>query len=313
MDSAAPVLPCAPRARSVEPATVGHWPLHLLAPLAALESGSKPGRLGQSALLEHSGLLEQSGLLERGLLAPSALVERLFDCARDTLFFVKNRGARYVAVNQALAGRCGAEAKAAVLGRTALELFPDPLGGAYYAQDRHVLDSGAEIRDHLQLTPREGGRWGWSLSYKFPLTDPIGRVIGLCGICKDVDGLATARTPHNDGSAPLERAVAHIQRHYPECVRMEQLAHLAGLTTRQLERLVKRRYHLTPVQLLARTRVEAAMQRLADGGESIAKIASACGYSDQSAFTRQFKAAVGMTPSRYRTLARDRQELAFVS
>lgn len=289
MDSAAPVLPCAPRARSAEAAVAGHLPLHLLVPLAVAGSGSA------------SGLLEQPGL-----------VERLFDCARDTLFFVKNRGARYVAVNQALAGRCGATAKAALLGRTALDLFPDPLGSAYYAQDRYVLDSGAEIRDHLQLTPRGGGRWGWSLSYKFPLTDPDGRVIGLCGICKDVDGLTAACGLSDDGSAPLERAVEHIRRHYPECVRMEQLAHRVGLTTRQLERLVKRRYHLTPVQLLARTRVEAAMQRLADGGESVAEIASACGYSDQSAFTRRFKAALGMTPSRYREVARD-MEIAAVA
>lgn len=271
MASAVPVLPAAPDARAMAAARL---PMALLGPLAAAEPG---------------------------------LVERLFDCARDTLFFVKNRRAQYVAVNQALAERCGAGSKSELLGRTARELFPDPLGAAYYAQDRHVLDTGAELRDHLQLTPCDGGRWGWSLSYKFPLTDPRGRVVGLCGICKDV-GAADARPLdlHEPGAAlpPLARAVDYIQQHYPECVRIEQLAHLTGLTSRQLERLVKRRYHLTPVQLLARTRIDAAMQQLTQSCESVAKIAHACGYSDQSAFTRQFKAAVGMTPSRFRAVAR---------
>ncbi|MGH8077335.1 MAG: helix-turn-helix domain-containing protein, partial [Lysobacter sp.] len=103
---------------------------------------------------------------------------------------------------------------------------------------------------------------------------------------------------------PLARAVAYIQQHYTECVRIEHLAQLTGLTSRQLERLIKRHYHLTPVQLLARTRIDAAMQQLTQSRDSVANIASACGYSDQSAFTRQFKAAVGMTPSRFRAVAR---------
>jgi len=281
MASAVTVPVSAPRAR-IDP----------LAPAAALPSGV---------------LRPLADAFMAGCLADQPrLVERLFDCARDTLFFVKDRSAHYVAVNQALVARCGAASKAELIGRTVLDLFPEPMGSAYYAQDRHVLDTGAEIRDHLQLTPRDGGRWGWSLSYKFPLADPDGGIIGLCGICKDVGALPAIAPELSDEhpSSPLERAVDYIQHHYPECVRIEQLARLTGLTARQLERLIKRRYHLTPVQLLARTRIEAAMQQLAQGGESVAKIASACGYSDQSAFTRQFKAAVGMTPTRYRSVSR---------
>ena len=37
-----------------------------------------------------------------------------------------------------------------------------------------------------------------------------------------------------------------------------------------------------------------------DVGRQVAQIALACGYCDQSAFTRQFKAAVGLTPAQYR-------------
>jgi AraC-like DNA-binding protein len=33
---------------------------------------------------------------------------------------------------------------------------------------------------------------------------------------------------------------------------------------------------------------------------SIASIGQACGFADQSAFSRQFKATVGITPSQYR-------------
>jgi AraC-like DNA-binding protein len=47
--------------------------------------------------------------------------------------------------------------------------------------------------------------------------------------------------------------------------------------------------------------MEAAVQRLRDTRDPIAAIALDCGYSDQSAFTRQFRQTVGISPSQYRT------------
>ena len=53
----------------------------------------------------------------------------------------------------------------------------------------------------------------------------------------------------------------------------------------------------------ARMRVDVAAHLLREGSASVAEIAGACGYSDQSAFTRQFKQIVGQTPMRYRANA----------
>ena len=46
--------------------------------------------------------------------------------------------------------------------------------------------------------------------------------------------------------------------------------------------------------------MDTALRRLRETADPIAMIALDCGYSDQSAFTRQFKAAVGLTPQQYR-------------
>ena len=78
------------------------------------------------------------------------------------------------------------------------------------------------------------------------------------------------------------------------------LARVAGLGTRRLERLVKRLFDLTPMQLLARTRIDAATKLLVRSDDSVATVASVCGYSGQSAFTRQFKTLTGATPLCYR-------------
>lgn len=43
-----------------------------------------------------------------------------------------------------------------------------------------------------------------------------------------------------------------------------------------------------------------------DAGHSIAEIAYACGYTDHSAFSRQFKAHAGMSPVQYRAACRAR-------
>lgn len=249
---------------------------------------------GAGAPVVHSALLALTGSVDL------SLSERLFDCARDTLFFVKNRAARYVAVNRTLAERCGSGLKQDLLGRTALELFPAPFGLAYYEQDRQVLDRGIEIRDRLQLVPRSEGGWSWTLSYKFPLPDRDGRIVGLCGVCKDV----TPAEPGRHGFAEVARALDYLQRHYAEPLRIETLARVAGLGTRRLERLIRRLFDLTPSQLLAKTRIEAAARELATGHASVAAIAGACGYSDQSAFTRQFRSVVGVTPTQYRAAAR---------
>jgi len=81
-----------------------------------------------------------------------------------------------------------------------------------------------------------------------------------------------------------------------------KLAELAGVSVAQLERHFRRVFQLTPQQVQTKLRIEAAM-RLLRGDQSVAAIGLACGFADQSAFARQFKATVGMTPRDYRAMA----------
>jgi AraC-like DNA-binding protein len=79
------------------------------------------------------------------------------------------------------------------------------------------------------------------------------------------------------------------------------------MSVAQIERYFLRIFHLTPRQMIIQTRLDAAARMLALTGKeaaSVADIAQACGYGDHSAFARQFKATVGVTPSQYRRLAR---------
>jgi AraC-like DNA-binding protein len=225
-----------------------------------------------------------------------AELETLFDCLPDVVFFVKNRGGEYVVVNQTLVERCGKGSRAELLGRRPDEVFPGPLGRSYRAQDEQVLSSGEPIHDQLELHFYASGQRGWCLTHKLPLRSPGGAITGLYGFSRDLQAV----NERSEDYSQVAQAVRRIHAEYGEPLRVAELARRAGLSAYQFERRMKRIFHISAGQLIQKVRLEAALQRLRESDASIAEIASACGYSDQSAFTRRFHRTVGMSPSEYR-------------
>ena len=222
-------------------------------------------------------------------------LQRLLDTLPDTVFFIKDVHGRYTHANLALVRRLGLSRREEVVGRTPADVFPQRLGDAYASQDRRVL-AGHAISSQLEIHLFPNRAPGWCLTHKMPLRQGEA-IIGLIGLSRDLQQ-PDGRHP---GFARLRRVLDHMEVHYGESVRMQALAKLAGLSLSQLERQFHRVFHLTPQQWLTRLRIEAALQLLR-GGDSIAAIGQACGFSDQSAFSRQFKASVGATPRDYRRL-----------
>jgi len=226
-----------------------------------------------------------------------AALESLFDALNDVAFFVKDREGRYLSANNTLVRRCGLRSKADIIGKTAMEVHPKPLAQTYLAQDRQVIDSGVALNKHLELHLYPSRGRGWCLTHKTPLRDGAGRIVGLAGISQDL-GLADERHPVYGKIAAI---ALHIREHYDESVNMEALAAGAGLSLSRVERLFQKVFHYSPRQLLLQSRLEAAMAMIAAGAHaSIAQVAYACGYTDHSAFSRQFKAHAGMSPQQYR-------------
>ena len=225
----------------------------------------------------------------------SSEVQQLFDALPDTVFFVKDREGRYTHCNLTLVQRLGRRKRGDVIGRSPLEVFPPPLGNRYLLQDRQVL-AGDPIADRLEVHLYPNRRPGWCLTLKRPLFRD-GEICGLMGVSRDL-GRPNSR---HSAFAQLDRVVAHMQEHFESNLRAPQLAELAGMSLAQLERHFRHVFQLTPQQYLIKLRIEMAM-RLLRGSGSIAGIGQRCGFSDQSAFARQFKATVGMTPSEYRNL-----------
>lgn len=85
---------------------------------------------------------------------------------------------------------------------------------------------------------------------------------------------------------------------YSEPLTLEQMAAVADLTQFQLIGAFHRTTGLTPHRYLTQLRLRAAIAHLA-AGRALSEAAMASGFYDQSALTRHFKRAFGMTPLQY--------------
>ncbi len=262
----------------------------------------KSARMGHSqSRLPASGAAGHDEFAHRQLadaLANPFFAEALFDVLPDVVFFVKDASGRYLVVNQTLARRCGFRHKSEMLGHSPLEVFPPELGASYAAQDQQVIESGQAIHNQLELHLSAHQTSIWCMTHKIPLLDREGSVIGLSGISRDL------RTPDRDHPVyqRIAEVVLYIQKNYAEPLKLESLAHMARLSVSQLERHMQHIFDLTPKQLIIKTRLEAATRLLKEEGCTISEIAHACGYADHSAFSRQFKATIGLSPTEYRKL-----------
>jgi len=233
-------------------------------------------------------------------LLPCELALELFDALPDVVFFVKDAEGRYRHANATLVRRLGLAHARALHGRTADDVFPPPLGVRYREQDRRVLATGRAVRDQLELHLYPNRAPGWCLTRKLPLRDGR-RVAGLVGISRDL-----GRPDRGHANFPrIAGAIERIRRDYAHPLPVSALARAADCSIAQFERHVQALFALTPRRLIAKTRIDAAM-RMLEGDAPVAQVANACGYGDHSAFTRQFRATVGLGPRAYRAMLRAR-------
>lgn len=232
------------------------------------------------------------------LLAEPFTAEALFDQMPNTVFFIKNADGRYACVNNTLVNRSGKRRKTELLGCTPSEIFGDDLGKGYEVQDREVIRSGQQLLDRLELHVYRRRELGWCLTSKLPLIGKDGKVIGLVGVSRDL-------TMPDVASSEFEQiadAVEYAESHLGDPPTVTRLAEVAAMSTFQLDRRMKRLFGLSTGQWLLKARIDHASRLLLETRLPVAEVAFDCGYTDQSAFTRQFRRTTGRTPSDFRNL-----------
>jgi transcriptional regulator GlxA family with amidase domain len=105
-------------------------------------------------------------------------------------------------------------------------------------------------------------------------------------------------------SPELRRALRLTEERLAGEIRFEDVAYEVGLAPRSLARRFEEETGMTWRAVLRRMRVLRAIEELAAGDSSIAKIASTVGYTSLSAFNAAFLELTGRTPTAYRATFR---------
>jgi AraC family transcriptional regulator len=101
--------------------------------------------------------------------------------------------------------------------------------------------------------------------------------------------------------ARLRRIFEYIEANLDVNVRLNALSEEAGVSSFHFSRLFKQSTGTSPHQYLLRRRLDRAKTLLRQPGISLAEIAGATGFADQSHFTKVFRGFVGVAPSEYRS------------
>ena len=104
------------------------------------------------------------------------------------------------------------------------------------------------------------------------------------------------------GLAPwqMRRVKALLAANAEASMSVGRLAEECGLSLRHFTRAFRRSTGLPPHRWVLKRRVDMAKQLLRDPARSLLDVALACGFTDQSHFTRTFTAGVGCSPSLWR-------------
>jgi AraC-like DNA-binding protein len=116
-----------------------------------------------------------------------------------------------------------------------------------------------------------------------------------------VGELNRAPAPRETGRpAWISRARDLLDARICEPVRLTELASELGVNPSYLSRAFRRAYGVSLSAWLRRRRVEVACAALADPAASLAQVAHALGFADQSHLCRSFRRVTGLTPGAWR-------------
>lgn len=167
--------------------------------------------------------------------------------------------------------------------------------------DAKVLDRPGDVRSL-------GAPWLANRLYgEFRRFDPPS-LISLEGILLEI--LADAAR-NCTGSGPrtavphwLRQAREYVESNFLHSISLSEIAQIAGVHRVHLAREFRRYFSITVGELLRRRRVEHACRLVSNTQDSLADVAIACGFSDQSHFCATFRQQIGVTPGRFREIVR---------
>lgn len=95
-------------------------------------------------------------------------------------------------------------------------------------------------------------------------------------------------------------AVSYIKEHYTEeAIKIPVLAELCSVSEQYLRRMFASSLGVSPAVYIRNMRIKYAKELIISGEHSVSEVATLSGFEDVSYFSREFKKAVGVSPSEF--------------
>ena len=176
---------------------------------------------------------------------------------------------------------------------------PDPADDEFFRPFAHLLREPTH-RYHAGVAGRAS-----QLAGELTAADDLGALAAEGLVIEMLVMLARlAPNGHRPPPAWVWRMQELVHARFAETIRLTDLAREVGIHPAHLARGFKNQFGVTVGSYVRRLRLDWAAVELARSDTSLARVALAAGFADQSHFTRAFRRYTGLTPSVYRRTTR---------
>ena len=131
-----------------------------------------------------------------------------------------------------------------------------------------------------------------------PVIDRLGILL-----CTEYLHLSQASRNRNRRTEPVNKALSHIENHFPEDACLAGACHAAGISRNALIQHFTHELRTTPGRYVWKLRTEKGISMLAETGLTVAEIAYQCGFKTPFHFSRLVKQHQGISPREVRKQA----------
>ena len=122
---------------------------------------------------------------EESLKRERNLFRVLIDNLPDAIY-VKDSECRKTIANVADVRNMGSQSESEVLGKTDFDVYPADIAAGFYADDLSVIQTGKSVLNKEEFFFNKDGKKDWLLTFKLPMRDDEGKIIGLVGIGREI-------------------------------------------------------------------------------------------------------------------------------
>lgn len=231
----------------------------------------------------------------------AASFKAMFDAAPELCLNMKDLRGRFMALNRRNCEVSGIKDEWDVIGLTSADIFPAPYANAYMALDEEVRRTERPVLNRITEFPTDKSR-NFMVSNLYPLFDRNGKLVGTAHAYT----VTSERKAEGNRFRSMRDAADYIMSHLASDLTIAELSRLAHMSPSSFKKAFTATFDMPPGRYILTARINAARQLLETSNMLVADIATACGFYDQSHFTRAFIRERGITPGAYRRQHRGR-------